>query len=83
MLPLVFPEGMDRKTLKLDGSETFDIVGVEKDIKPRMTLPLTIHRKDGSTQTVDLICRIDTLDEVEYYKHGGILPYVLRGMLAA
>ncbi len=83
VLPLVFPEGIDRKTLKLDGSETFDIVGVEKDIKPRMKLPLTIHRKDGSTQTVELICRIDTLDEVEYYKHGGILPYVLRGMLAA
>jgi aconitate hydratase len=83
VLPLVFPEGIDRKTLKLDGSETFDIVGVEKDIKPRMKLPLTIHRKDGSSQTVELICRIDTLDEVEYYKHGGILPYVLRGMLAA
>ena len=83
VLPLVFPEGVDRKTLKLDGTETFDIVGVEKEIKPRMKLPMTIHRKDGSTQTVELICRIDTLDEVEYYKHGGILPYVLRGMLAA
>jgi aconitate hydratase len=83
VLPLVFPEGMDRKTLKLDGSETFDIIGVEAGIKPRMTLPLTITRRDGSKQTVDLICRIDTLDEVEYYRHGGILPYVLRSLMAA
>jgi aconitate hydratase len=83
VLPLVFPDGVDRKSLKLDGSETFDIIGVEAGIKPRMTLPLAITRKDGSKQTVDLICRIDTLDEVEYYRHGGILPYVLRGLMAA
>jgi aconitate hydratase len=83
VLPLVFPDGVDRKTLKLDGSETFDIIGVEAGIKPRMTLPMTITRKDGSQQTVNLICRIDTLDEVEYYRHGGILPYVLRGLMAA
>ena len=83
VLPLTFPDGVDRKTLKLDGTETFDIIGVEAGIKPRMILPLAITRKDGSKQTVDLICRIDTLDEVEYYRHGGILPYVLRSLMAA
>jgi aconitate hydratase len=48
-----------------------------------MKLPLVIHRADGRTDTVDLFCRIDTVDEVEYYRHGGILPYVLRQLLAA
>ncbi len=83
VLPLVFPEGITRQTLKLDGTETFDLSGIAGGIKPRMTVTLTITRKDGSKQTVDLLCRIDTLDEVEYYRHGGILPYVLRGLLKA
>jgi aconitate hydratase len=48
-----------------------------------MAVRLTIHRAGGKTDTVDLVCRIDTLDEVEYYRHGGILPYVLRGLLKA
>jgi aconitate hydratase len=47
-----------------------------------MTLPLVIHRANGKTDTVDLLCRIDTVDEVEYYRHGGILPYVLRQLAA-
>ena len=81
VLPLVFPEGVTRKSLGLDGTETFDIIGVEKEIKPGMTLPLTIHRANGKTDTVELKCRIDTLDEVDYFKHGGILPYVLRSLL--
>jgi len=81
VLPLVFPEGMTRETLKLDGSETFDIVGIEGEITPGMELPLTITRTDGATETVPLKCRIDTLDEVEYYCHGGILQYVLRNLL--
>ncbi|MBI3452304.1 MAG: aconitate hydratase, partial [Rhodospirillales bacterium] len=83
VLPLQFPEGVDRKTLKLDGSEIFDLSGVADGVKPRMTVTLAIKRADGSTQSVPLICRIDTLDEVEYYRHGGILPYVLRGLLKA
>ncbi|HSR55412.1 MAG TPA: aconitate hydratase, partial [Alphaproteobacteria bacterium] len=81
VLPLVFPEGVTRKTLEIDGSETFDIVGISGDITPRMELPLTINRADGSTETVPLTCRIDTLDEVDYYRHGGILQYVLRKLL--
>ncbi|WP_374443673.1 aconitate hydratase AcnA [Stella sp.] len=81
VLPLQFKEGVTRKTLGLDGSETFDIVGVAAGIKPRMDVTCHIHRADGRTETVQLLCRIDTLDELEYYRHGGILQYVLRGML--
>ena len=80
ILPLQFLPGTDRKTLKLDGSETFDIEGVEAGLKPRMQLTVKINR-GGVTETVQVLCRIDTLDEVDYYKHGGILQYVLRNML--
>ena len=83
LLPLVLPEGVTRDTLKLYGTETFDLIGIEKDITPGMMLPLTIHRADVSTDTVELKCRIDTLDEVDYYRHGGILQYVLRSMMAS
>jgi aconitate hydratase len=81
VLPLQFPEGVNRTTLRLDGSELFDLAGIAGGVKPRMPVKLTITRKDGSVETLDLLCRIDTLDEVEYYRHGGILPYVLRGLL--
>ncbi|MBI1244929.1 MAG: aconitate hydratase AcnA [Alphaproteobacteria bacterium] len=83
VLPLQFPEGVSRQTLKLDGSEIVDISGISGGIKPRMTVKMTIKRASGATETVDLTCRIDTLDEVEYYRNGGILPYVLRGLLKA
>jgi len=78
VLPLVFKDGMSRKNLKLDGSETFDIKGIKGGIKPRMDVDCTIKRADGSEETIKLLCRIDTLDEVDYYRHGGILHYVLR-----
>ncbi|MBT6801233.1 MAG: aconitate hydratase AcnA, partial [Rhodospirillales bacterium] len=81
LLPLLFPEGVTRKSLGIDGTETFDLIGIEEDITPGMELPLTIHRADGTTETVPLKCRIDTLDEVDYYRHGGILQYVLRSLL--
>jgi aconitate hydratase len=81
VLPLQFPDGVNRTTLKLDGSEIYDLAGIAGGVKPRMKVKLTITRKDGSVETLDLLCRIDTLDEVEYYRHGGILPYVLRGLL--
>jgi aconitate hydratase len=83
VLPLVFKEGTTRQTLGLDGTEILDITGVKDGIKPRMDVTLTIHRADGKTETVPLTCRIDTLDEVEYFRHGGILQYVLRGLLKA
>jgi aconitate hydratase len=82
ILPLTFPEGMTRQTLKLDGTEVIDITGIET-ITPRMQVPVTIHRADGSTDTFNALCRVDTADEVEYYRHGGILQYVLRGMAVA
>jgi aconitate hydratase len=82
VLPLTFREGEDRKSLKLTGEETIDILGLEA-LKARMTLELVIHRPDGSTHTTGVLCRVDTADEVEYYKNGGILHYVLRGMAKA
>ena len=82
VLPLVFPEGLDRTKLGITGEETVDITGLQ-DIRPRMELSLILHRPNGKTDTVKVICRIDTLDEVAYYRHGGILPYVLRGMAKA
>jgi len=82
VLPLLFPEGVDRKTLKLKGDEIIDILGLT-EMSPRQTLKLVIHRADGTTDALDLLSRVDTLDEVEYYKHGGILQYVLRGMAKA
>jgi len=83
LLPLQFKDGKTRQDLKLDGSETFDVTGVEAGIKPRMDVTLTIHRANGATETLALLCRIDTLDEVEYYCHGGILQYVLRNIVKA
>ncbi|OYV35846.1 MAG: aconitate hydratase 1 [Acidocella sp. 20-61-6] len=79
ILPLTFKEGMDRKTLGLKGDETIDIVGLD-NLSPRMDIKLVITRADGSKQEVELLCRVDTADEVNYYRHGGILQYVLRGM---
>ncbi|HEY9880417.1 MAG TPA: aconitate hydratase AcnA [Leptolyngbyaceae cyanobacterium] len=83
LLPLQFQEGTNRQTLGLNGTETFDLVGLSGGIQPRMTVTMVIHRADGSTEEVPLLCRIDTLDEVEYYRNGGILHYVLRQLLAA
>jgi aconitate hydratase len=82
VLPLVFKEGTDRKSLGITGEETIDILGLET-ITPRMELELVIHRPNGTTDKVPVICRIDTVDEVAYYQHGGILQYVLRGMAKA
>jgi aconitate hydratase len=78
VMPLVFKDGVSRKSLNLDGTETFDIKGLEGGIAPGMDLPLTIRRADGRVEEIQLLCRIDTLDEVDYYRHGGILHYVLR-----
>jgi aconitate hydratase len=82
VLPLTFREGEDRKSLGLKGDETIDLLGLE-ELKARMTVEMVIHRADGSVQRTGLLCRVDTADEVEYYKNGGILHYVLRGMAKA
>jgi len=82
VLPLQFKEGQNAQSLKLDGTETFDLAGLESgEVKPRQDVTLTINRADGSSEEVALTLRIDTPIEVEYYKAGGILPYVLRQLL--
>jgi len=82
VLPLQFPDGMTAQTLKLDGTETFDLLGLSDDIKPMSDVTLVIHRANGTEEKVTLRSRIDTAIEVEYVRHGGILPYVLRQLLA-
>jgi len=82
VLPLQFREGVTAQSLKLDGSEVIDITGLEKGITPMQDVTMTVHRKDEKTDTVPLKLRIDTPIEVDYYTHGGILPYVLRELLA-
>ncbi|HEV2161965.1 MAG TPA: aconitate hydratase AcnA, partial [Stellaceae bacterium] len=83
VLPVQFTGGVNRQSLKLDGSELFDIVGIASGLKPRATLTGRITRQDGKSEAIKLLCRIDTLDELEYYRHGGILQYVLRHMMQA
>jgi aconitate hydratase len=83
VLPLEFTRGMNRETLKLDGTEKFDILNIATGLKPRIELPCNIHRGNGTTETIQVLCRIDTLDELEYFRHGGILQYVLRQMMKA
>jgi aconitate hydratase len=70
-----------RKSFNLSGSEKIDITGFTTDMKPRMKVQAVIHREDGSQNNVELISRIDTLNEVDYFKAGGILQHVIRSML--
>ena len=81
VLPLQFKDGLDRKQLGIDGTEIFDLTGIEDEITPRMDVACKITYADGTVREIPLLCRIDTLDEVEYYRHGGILQYVLRNMM--
>jgi aconitate hydratase len=83
ILPCQFKGSDSVASLGIDGSETFDVTGVEGELKPGQDVTLTIHRKDGSTKNVTVILRADTPIEIEYLKHGGILPYVLREILHA
>jgi aconitate hydratase len=81
VLPLQFSEGVNAQSLRLDGSEIYSIRGLSNDIRPREEILLEIERKDRGKETVPLILRIDTPIEVDYYRHGGILPFVLREIL--
>jgi aconitate hydratase len=83
VLPCQFKEGISAQTLQLDGSECFDLTGIQDDLQPRQEALLVIHRQNGKTETVPVIVRIDTPMEVDYYRNGGILPYVLRQILSA
>jgi len=82
VLPLQFPEGISAQTLNLDGTETYDITGLSDSIQPRQDVTLTITRKNGAKESHQVKLRIDTPIEVDYYRHGGILPFVLRQLIA-
>ncbi len=83
VLPLQFKDGMTRKTLNLVGTESFDVGGIDGGLRVGMDVPLTIHRRDGTSEKIILTCRIDTAEEVEYFKNGGVLHYVLRNLAQA
>ena len=82
VLPLQFKEGTTAASLGLDGYETYDVVGLSPALRPQQDLSLRITRRDGRVEEVPVRCRIDTPIEIDYYQHGGILPYVLRQILA-
>ena len=82
VLPCQFDEGSSIHSLGLDGSETFDLLGLDENLKPHQELSLVIHRADGGSDTVPLLLRLDTPVEVDYYRHGGILQYVLSRLLS-
>ncbi|MEH6459334.1 aconitate hydratase AcnA [Chitinimonas sp. JJ19] len=82
VLPLQFKGSDSAESLNIRGDETFDIVGVNEALKPQQDLSLRVTRHDGSRFEVSVLCRIDTPIEVDYYKHGGILPFVLRELMA-
>jgi len=81
VLPLQFPEGQDAATLGLDGTQTYSIIGLGDALKPRQNLTMEIVEANGNKRSVSLVLRIDTPVEVQYYRHGGILPYVLRNLI--
>ncbi len=82
VLPLQFQEGVNAQSLKLDGSEWYDIVGLGPGLRPRQSLALRLMRSNNQVESAPVLCRIDTPIEIEYYQHGGILPYVLRQLVA-
>ncbi len=82
VLPLQFKDGVNAQTLGLDGSETFDVVGLDGGVKPQQDVTLVIHRANGSKEEIAVKLRIDTAIEIDYYQHGGILPYVLRQLIS-
>jgi aconitate hydratase len=81
VLPLQFTNGDTRETLGLTGDETYTITGVA-DLKPRQMVQVQVTRADGSSFTFEALCRIDTVNELEYFLNGGILQYVLRKLAA-
>jgi aconitate hydratase A / 2-methylisocitrate dehydratase len=82
VLPCQLPEGVSVRTLGLDGTESFDVTGVAEGARPRGEVKLTIRRSDGRVEELPLLVRIDTPIESDYYRHGGILQYVLRSLIA-
>ena len=82
VLPCQFKEDVNAASLHLDGTETFDVIGLEHGVKPQQDITFVVHRAGGETEKIALTLRIDTPIEIDYYQHGGILPYVLRQLLA-
>jgi len=81
VLPLEFTNGETRQSLALTGFETFEIMGLDDSLRPRATLTASARAADGTVKTFTVLARIDTPEELSYYKHGGILPYVLRQLV--
>jgi aconitate hydratase len=82
VLPLQFPDGTTAQTLRLDGSEIFSITGLSETLRPGQSATLEIEGKDKKKRSVAVKVRIDTPIEIDYYRHGGILPFVLRQLLS-
>ena len=81
VLPLNFKDAADYERLALNGSETFDIVGISNDLKPMGEAKMIVHRADGSTDEATVVVRLDTPVEIDYFRSGGILPYVLAQII--
>ena len=82
VVPLQFVDGQNAQSLGLTGKEQYSISGIGGSVEPGATLTVTVTADDGSSKTFDALCRVDTGIEAEYYEHGGLLPYVLRQMIA-
>ena len=82
VIPLEFTNGESRQSLGLNGFETYDVVGLDASLKPRATLTVRATARDGSKKEFKVLARIDTPEEMNYYKNGGILPYVLRQLVS-
>ena len=81
VLPLQFQEGVSAQTLNLDGTEVYDVLGLNANLRPQQDLTLRISRANGAVEDIPVRGRIDTPIEIDYYQHGGILPYVLRQLV--
>ena len=82
VLPCQFKEGVNAASLGLDGTEQFDLIGLDAGVKPLQNVTLVVRRANGTREEVPVTLRIDTPIEIDYYQHGGILPFVLRQLLA-
>jgi aconitate hydratase len=82
VLPLQFEDGVTAQTLKLDGTEVYEVLGLGRNLRPQQDLALRLGRAGGKAEEIQVRCRIDTPIEIDYYQHGGILPYVLRQLVA-
>ena len=81
VIPLQFMDGESAQSLGLTGSERITIDGIGASVEPGSTVSVAATNDDGTTKTFDVLCRVDTAIEAEYYEHGGLLPYVLRQMI--